>query len=234
VNLIKKLLFFIAKVSIFVIIIIVAGITGADWYFHDGQPEYYQSQYSIKVTNLSFYSGSVVTGIMVPIPRLNNEYAFSDTELQGMTFGSWKSDLVVSDEGKMLALQSTGANLSDLSATFSTPHRPIGNKRWKSENLSLTPVSQPDQTSGSQFLSSTTLVYLPEELKPLTENSPPVMVELEFVVLGDRIGSDTLDDFRLVGTGLIPRDIHGKIPLAVQSYTRKSIPVACNMTWLMV
>ena len=237
----KKTFFFIAKVAILAIIIIFAFIAYSDYYIHNTQPGYYQAKYSITIKNISFYSpNGFITDIIVPVPRLNGEDVFSDEDLQGITFGHWKSVLVESEDGKMLALQSIGENLSDISATFETDHRQIGEKRWNAKTLSLTPgTGWISDIKGSQISwiesnnpHSTTMVLIPENLPPLSENAPPITVALEYLVLGDRTGMYTIDDYRLQGHCEVPLNFSGKIPLELHSYSRKSIPTDGDMTWI--
>jgi len=237
----KKTFFFVAKVAILAIIIIFAFIAYSDYCIHNTQPGYYQAKYSITIKNISFYSPKgFITDIIVPVPKLNGEDVFSDEDLHGITFGHWKSVLVKSEDGKMLALQSIGVNLSDISATFETNHRQIGERRWNAKNLSLTPST--GRISGinrSQITwiepnnsHSTTIVLIPDNLPPLSENAPLITVELEYLVLGDRTGMYTIDDYRLQGHCEVPLDFSGKIPLDLHSYSRKSIPTDGNMTWI--
>jgi len=237
----KKIFFFIAKVAILALILIFAFIACSDYYIHTTQPGYYQAKYSITIKNISLYSpNGFITDIIVPVPILNGEDVFSDEDLQGITFGHWRSVLVESEDGKMLALQSIGTNLSDISATFETDHRQIGEKRWNAKNLSLTPGS--DRISGingsqiswieSNNPHSTTIVLIPENLPPLSGNVPPITVELEYLVLGDRTGIFTIDDYRLQGNCDVPRNFSGKIPVGLYSYSRKSIPANGELTWI--
>ncbi|AGB03013.1 hypothetical protein [Methanoregula formicica] len=233
----KKFFFFLTKITICVVIIIVVFIAGSDWYIHVNQPGYYQSQYSINIRNLSYYStDGFITDIIVPIPQLNHEDVFFDESMQGQTFGNWKSVLVATDDGKMLALQSTGNNLSDISASFVTDYRRIGTTRWEINDLSLIPViEQPDNNGMSQFSHSTTIVYIPRKFSSIhEENSPPITVDIEYIVFGDRTGSDYIDDYQLQGTIVIPEDYSGKIPLAVHAYSRAPIPRDGNITWLRI
>lgn len=241
VNPMKKFFFFIAKVAICVVILVLTFIACSDYYIHNTQPGYYQSQYSITIRNLSYYSADgFITDIIVPIPYLNGEKVFSDDDLQGIVFERWKSVLVESEDGRMLALQSVGTNLSDISATFETGRDQIGERRWNAKNLTLMPVASRSRGINNSQISfiesqdphSITVILNPENLRPLTDKSPPITVDLEFVVLGDRIGLDHIDNYRISGHCEIPGNFNGKIPLGLNAYTRKINPTDGNITWM--
>lgn len=236
----KNFFFFIAKIALIAAVIIISFILIADSYIHLNQSGYYQSTYSVTLNNLSEYSGGHITDILVPVPQLNEEYVFSDTELQGKPSGSWKSVPVVYKGEKMLAFQSAGENLTDISSTFVTDHRPIGSSRWNSNNLVLLPrISQSDRIATGENIrnesrshTTTTLVYIPSDLTAHNQNPSPITVQIEYIVLGDRAGSEYIDDYRLQGSAIIPGKYHGEIPVDLVPYYRKSIPAGGDISWV--
>lgn len=243
VNSMKKFFFFIAKVAICGVIIISIFIACSDYYIHNTQPGCYQSQYSLTIRNVSYYAADgFITDIIVPIPYLKGENVFSENDLQGRAFGDWKSVLVESEDGRMLALQLVGTNLSDVTATFETGCQRIGEKRWDAKDLALMPVASRSRGINNSPLSiiesegshSTTIIFNPKNLLPLTENAPPITVDLEFIVLGDRTGLDHIDNYRIMGHCEIPKNFTGKIPLGLNAYTRKVYPADGNITWVPV
>jgi hypothetical protein len=152
---------------------------------------------------------------------------FTEERLQHETFGDWKPVLVMTDDGKMLALQSMDGTFTDVSARF-TMARVVEDGGITSDDLSLSPVihaseEAPDsQGPGQCPARAMTLVYLPESIQPLSDNAPPLEIEMELLVLGSRFGSEYLGDYRLYGSVTVSADTRGRVPVPVRAFTRRS------------
>ena len=128
----KVIILGIIGIIIFFIIVIFAGVA----YFNDNPGGY---GYTINVEGLSNYQPSLITDIIVPLPVRDGHEVFSNEELQYKSFGDWKSVLVMTPYGKMLAFESIGRNLTDLHAEFFKVY-PEGTKIENITSESFSPV----------------------------------------------------------------------------------------------
>jgi hypothetical protein len=156
-------------------IIGIAAIFLLIWIFSIGyinnSPGLYK--YSVDIEGLNNYQPSLITDIIVPIPMRDSEQVFADDELQYQKFGNWKTVLVVTKYGKMLAFESVGRNLTDIHAVFYRKY-PGGTriKNITSESLSpvlpvsVSPYSQPIGVNNS-LGNYSTIVYIPDTIRPL-------------------------------------------------------------------
>ena len=228
----EKISFFILKVVIVSGLVLLVSVLGANWYIHFTQPSYQFYDYTVKIHNASSYGGSPGTDILVPLPMIGGETEiFTEKILEYETFGDWKPVLVMTDDGKMLALQSMDGTFTNVSAEFSSTRilRGVDDGGITSiDDLSLSPVihaseeAPSSQTSGQCPAHALSLVYLPESIQPLSDNAPPLEIEMELLVLGSRFGSEYLGDYRLYGSVTVSADTRGRVPVPVRAFTRRS------------
>lgn len=223
----KKISFFILKVVIVSGLVLLVSVLGANWYIHFTQPSYQMYEYTVRIHNASSYGGGPGTDILVPLPMIGGEIEiFPEERVQNKTFGDWKSVLVMTDDGKMLALQSMDAYLTDVSAGF-TMARVVDDGRITSDDLSLSPVidaseKAPDsQGPGQCSPHALTLVYVPESIQPLSDNAPPLGIEIELAVL----------DYRLYGSVTVSADTRGRVPVPIRAFTRRSSTEGGGLNW---
>jgi len=211
-----KILFLAAVVTgILMISLILFGIA---WI--NSNPGYYR--YAVTIDGLSNYTGEPVTDIIVPMPMRGGNLVFSEEELQYKQFGNWKSVIVVTPHGKMLAFQSLGANLTDIYAEFFKGFDPGELRLTNLQNESLSPLMSGGQDTPVRWNSSTqvrsnctSVLFLPEDLVPLNVNATDIDVNLELTVSEGIHHSISGDTFRMSILEHIPPDIRGAIPVNV-------------------
>lgn len=176
--------------------------------------------YTVSVNGLDRYSGGLATDIIVPLPRVNGEQAFSDDELQYRQFGQWKSMLVVTPQGKMIAFQSLDRNLTNIHAQWFRETRKNKMNIDSSKDL-LTPrinLTQENYTrtvspdvSGGGYISK---VYIEKEIQALNENNGTISFNLSFFVSE----GTTL--------GFLGKTYNAQISEEIPAGFRQSVPVA--------
>jgi hypothetical protein len=142
-------------------------------------------RYTVDIRGLENYESGYITDIIVPLPVRDGQSVFTDDELQYKTFGNWKSLIIVTKFGKMLAFQNVGGNLTRIHATFSKKY-PGGTVIRNITQESLSPVlplvhsdySLLDPGSDSRRDYSS-IVYIPDTIKPLHGGSDYLNVSLE-------------------------------------------------------
>ena len=144
--------------------------------------------YTVSVNGLDRYNGGLATDIIVPIPMINGEQAFSDDELQYRQFGQWKSMLVVTSQGKMIAFQSLDRNLTNIHAQWFRESRKKKMNIDSSKGLlfprinltqeNYTRTVSPD-VSGGGYVSK---VYIEKEMRALDGNNGTISFDLSFFV----------------------------------------------------
>jgi hypothetical protein len=171
-------------IAIAVIIFLFLGIWISGIGFINNSPGLYK--YSVDIQGLENYEPSLITDIIVPLPQRDGVPVFSDDELQYKTFGSWRSMIVVTQYGKMLAFQSVGRNLTDLDAEFYKKY-PEGIVIRNITQESLSPVLPLISSTYSLPVDSpyitqeySTIVYIPESIRPLHTNDE-ILINLTLI-----------------------------------------------------
>lgn len=174
-------------------------------FFENDAAVYY---YNIEVKGLDNYTSFGVTDIIVPMPMKNDEQIFSDDELQYQSFGDWESVLVVTKQGKMLALQTTKNNLSNINARFKKYVNYSINVENPLKEILLYPVS--NETS----VNYTTYVYIDPKIQSKLNNS----INFEITLYGEGEGARNkhIKQHRVVVHENIPESIKG--PILVKSW----------------
>lgn len=178
--------------------------------------------YTITTEGLSQYQGGLVTDVIVPIPMKNGELVFSEEELQNQQFGSWKSVIVETPYGKMLAFQSVGEELTDIDATFFRRYDPGELTVTDIQEESLSPLicknceeftkGNAGTQDGPEYFS---VIYLPDEIKPLSPDGPDIVINLKVDVSEGLNHSILGDTFRVTVHESIPPEIRGEISVDV-------------------
>jgi hypothetical protein len=144
-------------------------------------------KYTVDIEGLNNYQPSLITDIIVPLPVRDGQQVFTDDELQYQKFGNWKTVLVVTKYGKMLAFESVGRNLTDIHAEFYRKY-PDGTRIENITNESLSPVL-PDSASPYSQLSEesnpsrdySTIVYIPDTIHPLHTENDVLVFNIELI-----------------------------------------------------
>lgn len=106
-------------ISIFIIILVVFGpIFVFEAFIHNqGQSNI---EYTVSITGLEGKKGNYVSDVIVPLPMQNGESLIPIDEIDGQIFGEWRAVLIgfTDRDGKMLAFQHGGTNLTDINAEF--------------------------------------------------------------------------------------------------------------------
>ena len=144
--------------------------------------------YTVSVNGLDRYNGGLATDIIVPIPMINGEQAFSDNELQYRQFGQWKSMLVVTSQGKMIAFQSLDRNLTNIHAQWFRESQKNKMKIDSSKDFlfprinltqeNYTRTVSPEVSRGG-YVSK---VYIEKEMRALDENNGTISFNISFFV----------------------------------------------------
>jgi len=179
---VKDILIGIA-VGIFVSVLIIIAVTTFGIAYINNSPGYYM--YTIDIKGLENYEPGLITDIIVPLPQRDGQLVFSDDELQYKTFGNWKSTIVVTKFGKMLAFQSVDRNLTDIHAEFiksSFEGMVIRNITQESLSPAL-PLMHSDYSQSDDGSNSgrdySTIVYIPDTIRPLHGSNDFITIVLE-------------------------------------------------------
>lgn len=161
------------------------------------------------------------------MPQRDGRPAFTDDELQYKTFGNWKSVIVVTKFGKMLAFQSVGRNLTDIHAVFYKKY-PDGTviRNITSESLSpvlplvhseyTQPISGPD--SSDDF---STIVYIPDTIRPLHGQGDDLTFSLELFADEGMQHSVIGKVYQVRVSERIPPGVYNSTPVVAQVLTRR-------------
>jgi hypothetical protein len=203
----------IISVTIILVFFLVIWI-GAIPYFNNN-PGFYT--YTVNIRGLEQFQPGLVTDIIVPLPVRDGRQVFTDEELQYKTFGNWKTVLVITPYGKMLAFQSIGRNLTDLHAEFSQKY-PEGDRIKNITADSLSPVLSYTPSPYTQWVygsgavrNYSTIIYVPESLQPLDKTKDTMDVGIELIAMGGMQHSVTDTTYRVT--------IHEKIPPKARNMT---------------
>jgi len=207
-----KVASFALKVVIVAGLVLLVSILAANWYIHFSQPSYQMYMYTIRIHNAPSYGGSPRAAFLFPLLMTDDETEiFPEEELQHKTFGDWKSVFVMTDHGKMIALQPIDRNFTDVTARFSM-ERVVEDGGITSDELYLSPPRNASGGASSSPRSGqcpphfSTLVYVPEGIQRISERPLPLEIEIEVLVEGGLAGLEYLDDYRLYGSTMVAPD----------------------------
>jgi len=179
--------------------------------------------YTISVNGLDRYNGGLATDIIVPIPMINGEQAFSDDELQYRQFGQWKSMLVVTSQGKMIAFQSLERNLTNIHAQWFRESREKKMNINSSMDLLSPRINQTPENytrtvspevSGRGYVSK---VYIEKGMRALDENNSTISFDLSFFVSE---GSNW---------GFLGKTYNARVSEQIPAGFRQSVPVTVHI-----
>jgi hypothetical protein len=203
-------------IAIAAMILLFLGIWISGIGFINNSPGLYK--YSVDIQGLENYEPSLITDIIVPLPERNGQPVFSDDELQYKTFGSWKSMIVVTKFGKMLAFQSIGRNLTDLNAEFYKKY-PEGTVIRNITQESLSPVLPLISSTYSIPVDSpyttqdySTIVYIPDTIRPLHANDE-IIVNLTLIASEGMQHSLNGMTYTVLVSEKIPSGIYNSTPV---------------------
>jgi len=179
------------------------------------------STYTVSVNGLDRYTGGLATDILVPIPMINGKQAFSDEEMQYRQFGQWKSMLVVTPQGKMIAFQTLDRNLTNIHAQWFRESR-TNKTRIDSPVGLLSPKINPAEGNytravhpeGEDYVSK---VYIDEGMKALDVNNGTITFELSFFVSEG------------TNLGFMGKTYNAKVSEEIPAEVWKTIPVTVHI-----
>ena len=179
-------------------------------------------KYSVDIEGLNNYQPSLITDIIVPVPMRDGEQVFADEDLQYQTFGGWKTVLVMTRFGKMLAFESVGRNLTDIHAVFEQKY-PSGTKIENITLESLSPVL-PYVASPYSHLNTgdnpsrdySTIVYIPDTIRPLHPATDALMFNLELYAFEGMQHSQDGASYRVTVSERIPAGVVNMTPVVAQ------------------
>ena len=169
--------------------------------------------YDVEIKGLNNYTSFGVTDIIVPMPMKNGEQIFSDEELQYQSFGDWKSLMVVTKEGKMLALQTTKNNLSDINAKFEKYVNYSIDVKNPNKNALLYPVSN------ESTVNYTTYVYIDPKIQPSISNNSSINLEITLYGKGEMVNGRRTGQYRVTVHENVPEGVRGPILVKAWIYS---------------
>lgn len=212
----KKVILRIGLVVVFVVIFSVAIIYASGILWFEKRPNAYS--YKISVRGLNNYSSGVVTDIIVPLPMLNGEQGFSDSELQNESFGNWTSKLVVTKYGKMLAFQTQDRSLTNIDASFYKSFYGYVDisREMLAPLIDETPAGYTQWVyNDSNIKGYTTLVYIDNTIQPKHPDNNTIIFDLQLSTGGGSYFG-TVGFYKTNVYEQIPEGITGIIPVRTQ------------------
>lgn len=211
----KKIIICIAVILVLFGIIWIGAIS-----YINNNPGMYK--YTVDVQNLEQFQPGLVTDIIVPLPVRDGRQVFTDEELQYQSFGNWKTVLVMTPNGKMLAFQSIGRNLTDLHAEFSRKY-PDGDPIKNITADSFSPVLPYTSSPYTQWVygsgavrNYSTIIYVPDSLRPLDEAKAKLAVRIELIANGGMQHSVTDTTYRVTIQENIPPEARNMTTVSAQ------------------
>jgi hypothetical protein len=176
--------------------------------------------YTIHVEGLSGYEPGLITDIIVPLPMRDGQQVFNDEDLQYKSFGQWKSVLVMTPYGKMLAFESVGRNLTDIQAEFFRGYPPeMRIENITSESLSpVLPFAPSDYTQwvyGKDHAFST-IVFIPDSIRPLTPGRGDITFELQLDAFEGMLHSIRGKSYQVLVKEVIPPGVRNWTSVVAQ------------------
>jgi hypothetical protein len=178
-NELKTIFLGIVACVVFLVAVSLIGVA-----YINNTPGFYT--YVIRIEGLQNYQPTLITDIIIPIPDTGEEGpGFTDEDFQYQTFGDWRSMLVMTPYGKMLAFESIGRNLTDINAIFTKAYD--GGIRIEDINRSSFQPVLPVKASGytqwidgkDSGLDYSTIVYIPDSIHPLRAGNANISFSLD-------------------------------------------------------
>jgi hypothetical protein len=192
------------------------------WFFGIGyinnSPGVYK--YTVDIEGLENYEPSLITDIIVPLPVRGDQSVFNDDDLQYRTFGTWKTVLVMTRFGKMLAFESVGRNLTDIHAEFYQKY-PEGTRIENITRESLSPVLplSPSAYAGNAEGNDpahdySTIIYIPDTIRPLHPETDSLTFNLELTASEGMQRSRAGRTYQVVILEKFPPNVNNMTPVA--------------------
>jgi len=201
-----------------VALIVFGTFFGVAWI--NSNPGHYS--YTITTEGLSQYEGGPATEIIVPLPMRDGEPVFSKEELENRQFGSWRTALVETPHGTMLAFRPDGGNLTDIGATFSRRYAPGELRITDIRKESLSPLTCDHCDGPATWTNGTpdvpaysSVIVLTDDLAPLGPDAPDIVIDIDAGVSEGLNHSILGDTYRVRVHENIPPDIRGAVNLSV-------------------
>ena len=196
-------------------LILVAGIA---WI--NNSPGGYK--YTIDIEGLDQFQSGLITDIIVPLPYRNGRQEIADEDLQYKSFDDWKSVLVMTPYGKMLAFEKIGRNLTDIHAEFYSSYSDgitIENITRESFNP-LLPYSPSPYTQwvygNSADRDYSTIVYIPDSIKPLQPGNANLTIDLDLTASEGMEHSWVGKTYHVVIREVIPAEVRNWTSVVAQ------------------
>ncbi|WP_428367940.1 hypothetical protein [Methanoregula sp.] len=219
----------------FILVLFAIIWIGAISYINNN-PGYYK--YTIDIDGLEQFQTGLVTDIIIPLPVRDSQQVFTDEELQYQSFGNWKSVLVMTPYGKMLAFQSIGRNLTDLHAEFSHKY-PDGDRIKNITSDSLSPVLPYTSSPYTQWVygsgsvqNYSTIIYIPDSLQPRDKVNDKMAVRIELIANGGMQHSVTDTTYRVTIQENIPPVARNMTPVIAQIGTLDARDLNSEYKWV--
>lgn len=180
-----NLIFPFAVAIVGAIVLLVVVIFAGSALIHDMPATF---TYTVSINGLDRYNGGLASDILVPMPMINGEQVFSDDELQYRQFGQWKSMLVVTPLGKMIAFQTLDQNLTNIRAQWFRQTKGEKHTIDISSPLLFPKINQTlnnsglDSGNGWSDFGYTSNVYVENAIQPLDKNNDTISFDLTFSV----------------------------------------------------
>lgn len=179
-------------------------------------------KYTVDVEGLEDFQPSLITDIIVPLPVRDGQPLFDDDELQYQTFGEWKTVLVVTQYGKMLAFQSVGRNVTNIHAEFYQKY-PEGFRIRNITQETFSPVlpladspysrNSPGNDPAHEY---STIVYIPDTIRPLHPDTDTISFTLELTVSEGMQHSMSGRTYQALVRESFPPAVHNMTPVIVR------------------
>lgn len=185
--------------------------------------------YTISVTGLEGYQGTIGDEIIVPLPVHNGIEVFSDNDLQDKKFGNWTSVLVVTNDGKMLGFQTNSGYLSDIHARFYKSSDKADT--YTDDDKTLMPIIQ---NSGPLYTSRisdlgyvknyTTRMYISDTIRPANPAANGILFDVTFLHTDGISSGKTGKNYHAEIHDEIPVNVSGPVPVNAQVWMTGGAP----------
>lgn len=179
-------------------------------------------KYTVNIEGLNNYQPSLITDIIVPLPVRDDQQVFTDDELQYQSFGNWKTVLVMTKYGKMLAFESIGRNLTDIHAEFYQKY-PEGTKIKNITRESFSPVLPLSPSKYTQVIDVndpvhdySTIIYIPDTIRPLHPENDFLTFNLELIAFEGMQHSQVGTSYHVTIREKIPANVYNMTPVVAQ------------------
>jgi len=179
-------------------------------------------KYTVDIGGLNNYQPGLITDVIVPLPVRDDQQVFADDKLQYQTFGNWKTVLVVTKYGKMLAFESVGRNLTDIHAEFYRKY-PEGTRIENITRESFSPVlplvSSPYSRNVEGNIPTrdySTIVYVPDTIQPLHPETDFLTFNLELIATEGMQHSQVGSTYHVTIRERIPAGVYNMTPVVAR------------------